>query len=70
MMLCGWIGLYLIFSRSLGYRADNYFAGLMKKDFEGYKARIADDLKDVIEFKEVSLKYVIYNNFLCLAIQS
>ncbi|CAD5228028.1 unnamed protein product [Bursaphelenchus okinawaensis] len=54
MMLSGWIALYLIFSRSLGYKADVWAHNELHKEWDGYKQIIADDLKDAVEFRKTS----------------
>uniref|UniRef100_A0A0K0DU50 ATP synthase subunit b n=1 Tax=Strongyloides stercoralis TaxID=6248 RepID=A0A0K0DU50_STRER len=53
-LLLGWIYLYLILSRSVGYRIDKWLYEGYQEKMNYYKGLIKDDLKNAVEFRERS----------------
>ncbi|WKY14690.1 hypothetical protein Q1695_000317 [Nippostrongylus brasiliensis] len=53
-MTVGWILFYLLISRTVGYRIDNYLYGEYQKRMDYFKGLIAEDLKDAVEFRKTS----------------
>ncbi|KHJ99486.1 hypothetical protein OESDEN_00522 [Oesophagostomum dentatum] len=53
-MTVGWILFYLLLSRTVGYRIDNWLYGEYQKRMDYFKGLIAEDLKDAVEFRKTS----------------
>ncbi|KAK6019232.1 hypothetical protein OSTOST_15140 [Ostertagia ostertagi] len=53
-MTVGWILFYLLISRTVGYRIDNYLYGEYQKRMDYFKGLIAEDLKDAVEFRKTA----------------
>ncbi|KAK5964208.1 ATP synthase subunit b mitochondrial [Trichostrongylus colubriformis] len=53
-MTVGWILFYLLISRTVGYRIDNYLYGEYQKEMDYYRGLIAEDLKDAVEFRKTA----------------
>ncbi|EPB80534.1 hypothetical protein ANCCEY_00431 [Ancylostoma ceylanicum] len=53
-MTVGWILFYLLISRTVGYRIDNWLYGEYQKRMDYFKGLIAEDLKDAVEFRKTS----------------
>lgn len=53
-MLIGWILLYVIASRCIGYRVDNYLYGRYRERMDGFYKLIAEDLQDAVAFRKNS----------------
>lgn len=53
-MIVGWILFYLLLSRTISYRLDNYLYGEYQKRMNYFKGLIAEDLKDAVEFRKTS----------------
>lgn len=53
-MTVGWILFYLLISRTVGYRIDNWLYGEYQNRMNYFKGLIAEDLKDAVEFRKTS----------------
>uniref|UniRef100_A0A1I7XW32 ATP synthase subunit b n=1 Tax=Heterorhabditis bacteriophora TaxID=37862 RepID=A0A1I7XW32_HETBA len=53
-MVVGWILVYLLLSRTIGFRLDNWLYGEYQSSMNFYKNLIAEDLKDAVEFRKTS----------------
>ncbi|RCN30148.1 hypothetical protein ANCCAN_24086 [Ancylostoma caninum] len=53
-MTVGWILFYLLISRTVGYKIDNWLYGEYQKRMDYFKGLIAEDLKDAVEFRKTS----------------
>uniref|UniRef100_A0AC35TUS7 ATP synthase subunit b n=1 Tax=Rhabditophanes sp. KR3021 TaxID=114890 RepID=A0AC35TUS7_9BILA len=53
-MLCGWILFYLILSRSIGYKTDNWLYSEYQNRMAYFKGLIQEDLKEAVEFRKSS----------------
>uniref|UniRef100_A0A0K0DNS5 ATP synthase subunit b n=1 Tax=Angiostrongylus cantonensis TaxID=6313 RepID=A0A0K0DNS5_ANGCA len=53
-MIVAWILFYLLLSRTIGYKLDNWLYGVYQNRMNYYKGLIADDLKDAVEFRRTS----------------
>ncbi|MFH4979578.1 hypothetical protein AB6A40_006287 [Gnathostoma spinigerum] len=53
-MLVGWILFYLLLSRTIGYRLDNWLYGEYIKRMDHFKDLIKEDLKEATEFRQKS----------------
>uniref|UniRef100_A0A0N4Z8P8 ATP synthase subunit b n=1 Tax=Parastrongyloides trichosuri TaxID=131310 RepID=A0A0N4Z8P8_PARTI len=53
-MLVGWILFYLLISRTVGYKIDNYLYGQYQERMNYFKALIQEDLKEAVEFRKNS----------------
>ncbi|CAB3400090.1 unnamed protein product [Caenorhabditis bovis] len=53
-MTVGWILFYLLISRTVGYKIDNYLYGEYQNRVNFFKGLIAEDLKDAVQFRKTS----------------
>lgn len=53
-MTMGWILFYLLLTRTIGYRVDNWLYGEYQNRMKFFKDLIAEDLKDAVEFRKTS----------------
>ncbi|CAD6191142.1 unnamed protein product [Caenorhabditis auriculariae] len=53
-MTVGWILFYLLISRSVGFKIDNWLYGEYQNRMNYFKGLIAEDLKDAVEFRKTS----------------
>ncbi|CAJ0561288.1 unnamed protein product, partial [Mesorhabditis spiculigera] len=53
-MTAGWILFYLLISRSVGFRLDQYLYGEFQNRMNYFKGLIQEDLKDATEFRKTS----------------